>query len=106
MTMERSASIMDAIFTSTEDESRARLLKIIQEFLISEAAKHSAKEKGMEIDDRSELGQLVFLQKTPRKRQKRQMLIMLIWTSWSEIPTDLRILGLAIYMIIIEKGTY
>ncbi|KAG5351628.1 hypothetical protein C0989_005551 [Termitomyces sp. Mn162] len=47
MTMERSASVMDAIFTSTEEESRARLLKIIQEFLISEAAKHSAKEKGM-----------------------------------------------------------
>ncbi|KAG6849921.1 hypothetical protein H0H93_003632 [Arthromyces matolae] len=45
MTMERSASIMDAIFASEEEESRARLLKIIQEFLMSEAAKHSAKEK-------------------------------------------------------------
>ncbi|KAG6812718.1 radiation sensitive protein rad9 [Tricholoma furcatifolium] len=45
MTMERSASIMDAIFASPEEEFRARLLKIMQEFLISEAAKHSAKEK-------------------------------------------------------------
>ncbi|KAG6899687.1 hypothetical protein C0993_007948, partial [Termitomyces sp. T159_Od127] len=36
---------MDAIFASPEEEARARLLKIIQEFLISEAAKHSNKEK-------------------------------------------------------------
>ncbi|KAG6888734.1 hypothetical protein C0995_006386 [Termitomyces sp. Mi166 len=47
MTMERSASVMDTIFASPEEESRARLLKIIQEFLVSEAAKHSAKEKGI-----------------------------------------------------------
>ncbi|KAG6853819.1 radiation sensitive protein rad9 [Blastosporella zonata] len=43
--MERSSTIMDAIFASPEEESRGRLLKIMQEFLISEAAKHSAKEK-------------------------------------------------------------
>lgn len=38
--------IMDAIFASPEEEGRGRLLKIMQEFLISEASKHSAKEKG------------------------------------------------------------
>lgn len=46
MTMDRSATIMDSIFGSPDEESRGRLLKIIQEFLISEAGKHSAKEKG------------------------------------------------------------
>jgi hypothetical protein len=46
MTMERSSTIMDAIFSSPEEESRGRLLKIMQEFLTSEASKHSAKEKG------------------------------------------------------------
>ena len=46
MTMESSAVIMDAIFESPEEEGRGRLLKIMQDFLISEASKHSAKEKG------------------------------------------------------------
>ncbi|KAF9457433.1 hypothetical protein BDZ94DRAFT_1326256 [Collybia nuda] len=45
MTMERSSKIMDAIFASPEEEGRGRLLKIMQEFLISEASKHSLKEK-------------------------------------------------------------
>ncbi|KAJ7457662.1 hypothetical protein B0H11DRAFT_208709 [Mycena galericulata] len=45
MTMERSAVIMDDVFSSPDEERRGRLLKIIQEFLISEAAKHSAKHK-------------------------------------------------------------
>ncbi|KAF8968942.1 hypothetical protein BDZ97DRAFT_1797116 [Flammula alnicola] len=45
MTMERSALIMDEIFASPEEEGKGRLLKIIQDFLVSEAAKHSAKEK-------------------------------------------------------------
>ncbi|PPQ86325.1 hypothetical protein CVT25_005626 [Psilocybe cyanescens] len=45
MTMERSARIMDGIFASSEEEGKGRLLKIIQDFLVSEAAKHSAKEK-------------------------------------------------------------
>ncbi|EDR13190.1 uncharacterized protein LACBIDRAFT_292430 [Laccaria bicolor S238N-H82] len=45
MTMESSAVIMDAIFASPEEEGRSRLLKIMQDFLISEASKHSAKEK-------------------------------------------------------------
>ncbi|RDB15317.1 Protein rad9 [Hypsizygus marmoreus] len=45
MTMEPSSTIMDAIFASPEEEARGRLLKIMQEFLVSEAAKHAAKEK-------------------------------------------------------------
>ncbi|GLB45503.1 putative sister chromatid cohesion protein [Lyophyllum shimeji] len=45
MTMGRSSSIMDAIFASPEEEGRGRLLKIMQDFLVSEAAKHSAQEK-------------------------------------------------------------
>jgi len=46
MTLDSSAMIMDATFASQEEESRARLLKIMQEFLLSEAAKHAQKEKG------------------------------------------------------------
>ncbi|KAH9923582.1 hypothetical protein B0H21DRAFT_765352 [Amylocystis lapponica] len=45
MTTDASASIMDTIFASPEEEARGRLLKIMQDFLFSEAAKHSAKEK-------------------------------------------------------------
>ncbi|CCM06130.1 uncharacterized protein FIBRA_08379 [Fibroporia radiculosa] len=45
MTTDASANIMDAIFASPEEEARGRLLKIMQEFLMSEAAKHAAKEK-------------------------------------------------------------
>ncbi|KAF8208426.1 hypothetical protein K438DRAFT_2012502 [Mycena galopus ATCC 62051] len=45
MTQERSAVIMDEIFSSPDEDRRGRLLKIIQDFLISEAAKHSAKLK-------------------------------------------------------------
>ncbi|TFK69516.1 protein rad9 [Pluteus cervinus] len=41
MTKDRSAIIMDAIFNSPEQEGRARLLKIMQDFLLSEAAKHA-----------------------------------------------------------------
>ena len=46
MTLDSSATIMDAIFSSSDEESRGRLLRIMQEFLMSEAAKHTAKEKG------------------------------------------------------------
>ena len=49
MTLDRSATIMDAIFASPDEESRGRLLRIMQEFLVSEAAKHSTKEKGMSV---------------------------------------------------------
>nr|VWP00958.1 Transcriptional repressor TUP1 [Ganoderma boninense] len=45
MTAEPSAKIMDAIFSSPTEESRGRLLKILQDFLIAEAAKHAANEK-------------------------------------------------------------
>lgn len=45
MTEERSASIMDGIFQSGSEEAQGRLLKLLQEFLVSEAAKHSSKEK-------------------------------------------------------------
>ncbi|KAH8818805.1 sister chromatid cohesion C-terminus-domain-containing protein [Flagelloscypha sp. PMI_526] len=41
MTLPTSATIMDAIFTSTEDEGKGRLLKIIQDFLVSESEKHA-----------------------------------------------------------------
>jgi len=47
MTLERSSMIMDAIFASPEEDARGRLLKIMQEFLVSESAKHAAKEKGL-----------------------------------------------------------
>ncbi|KAF9046656.1 hypothetical protein BJ165DRAFT_1369666 [Panaeolus papilionaceus] len=45
MTQDRSAAIMDSIFASPEEEGRGRLLRIIQDFLVSEASKHNAKEK-------------------------------------------------------------
>ncbi|OCH92592.1 hypothetical protein OBBRIDRAFT_791042 [Obba rivulosa] len=45
MTAEPSANIMDTVFASPEEEAHGRLLKILQDFLVSEAAKHSAKEK-------------------------------------------------------------
>ena len=46
MTLERSAGIMDAIFNSSDEESRGRLLRIMQDFLVSEAAKHAEQRKG------------------------------------------------------------
>lgn len=49
MTLNSSATIMDAIFSSPDEESRGRLLRIMQEFLLSEAAKHTAKEKGTDF---------------------------------------------------------
>ncbi|KAI0629898.1 hypothetical protein C8Q77DRAFT_1139118 [Trametes polyzona] len=47
MTAEPSAKIMDAIFSSPVEEARGRLLKILQDFLMSEAAKHAANEKAV-----------------------------------------------------------
>ncbi|KAL5482593.1 SCC2 [Sanghuangporus weigelae] len=44
MTLDSSATIMDAIFASSEDDNRARLLKIMQEFLASESTKHSVQQ--------------------------------------------------------------
>ena len=51
MTLESSATMMDAIFASEGWESRGRLLKLLQEFLVSEAIKHAAVEKGKCFDD-------------------------------------------------------
>jgi cohesin loading factor subunit SCC2 len=48
MTLDRSAAIMDAIFASPNEEQHVRLLKIFQDFMSSEAAKHSNSEKGKE----------------------------------------------------------
>ncbi|KAI0317644.1 hypothetical protein OF83DRAFT_1120276 [Amylostereum chailletii] len=45
MTLDTSATIMDDIFSSPEEDGRTRLLKIMQDFLVSEAAKHALKEK-------------------------------------------------------------
>ncbi|KAF7297577.1 Sister chromatid cohesion protein [Mycena kentingensis (nom. inval.)] len=45
MTTDRSAAIMDSIFASQDEDRRGRLLKMFQEFLISEAEKHAAKQK-------------------------------------------------------------
>ncbi|QRW20097.1 proline-rich protein Rad9 protein [Rhizoctonia solani] len=41
MTREDSAEMMDAVFASPQEEAQARLLKIMQEFLLSEASKHT-----------------------------------------------------------------
>lgn len=46
MTVDASASIMDAIFASPDEDARGRLLRIVQDFLVSEASKHAEKEKG------------------------------------------------------------
>lgn len=46
MTKERSASIMDAIFASPEEDGKGRILRIMQEFLVSESEKHSTQLKG------------------------------------------------------------
>ncbi|KAG9315547.1 hypothetical protein JVU11DRAFT_3168 [Chiua virens] len=61
MTLERSAGIMDTIFASPDEESRGRLLRIMQDFLVSEAAKHaeqrksSGQDKGDGVVDMAEL---------------------------------------------------
>ncbi|CAE6465375.1 unnamed protein product [Rhizoctonia solani] len=41
MTREDSAEMMDAVFASPQEEAQTRLLKIMQDFLLSEASKHS-----------------------------------------------------------------
>lgn len=37
---------MDTTFASPEEENRTRLLRLLQEFLVSEASKHALQEKG------------------------------------------------------------
>ncbi|KAG8957597.1 Sister chromatid cohesion protein 2 [Tulasnella sp. 419] len=46
MTRSTSADIMDAIFESPEEESRGRVLKIMQDFLVSESDKHTTLQRG------------------------------------------------------------
>jgi len=46
MTNENSAELMDSVFASPDLDLRARLLRIIQDFLMSESSKFMAQEKG------------------------------------------------------------
>ena len=46
MTNENSAELMDSVFASPDLDVRARLLRIIQDFLMSESSKFMAQEKG------------------------------------------------------------
>lgn len=48
MTLEPSARIMDKIFQSDSDETKGRMLKILHDFLVSEASKHAEVEKEKE----------------------------------------------------------
>lgn len=45
MTVESSTRIMDKIFKSDSDETKGRMLKILHDFLVSEASKHAEMEK-------------------------------------------------------------
>ena len=45
MTVESSTRIMDKIFQSDSDETKSRMLKILHDFLVSEASKHAEMEK-------------------------------------------------------------
>lgn len=47
MTHHTSADVMDAIFASPDEDSRSRLLMIMQDFLTSQASKNTSKERGM-----------------------------------------------------------
>lgn len=91
MTMERSSTIMDAIFASSEEESRGRLLKIMQDFLTSEASKHSAKEKGSDNSFSICCMHAHLQQRMQKEKQSRQMLT---WTNLLETPMVLRIRGM------------
>jgi cohesin loading factor subunit SCC2 len=71
MTLETSAAIMDAIFASPDEEGRGRLLKIIQDFLVSEASKHSAFEKGMLMSFPSQFVPLIPLYTETAKGKSR-----------------------------------
>jgi cohesin loading factor subunit SCC2 len=46
MTEETSATVMDAIFHSPDEADHARLLKIIQDFLLSQVTKFNESQKG------------------------------------------------------------
>lgn len=57
LTADTSSRIMDDIFSSSDEEARGRLLRIMQEFLVSESEKHASlqKEKGLAFSTRSSL---------------------------------------------------
>lgn len=61
MTSEPSTKIMDKIFQSGSDETKGRMLKILHDFLVSEASKIAEieKEKGAIL--------LIFIQTDPAK---------------------------------------
>jgi cohesin loading factor subunit SCC2 len=46
MTEDSSAAVMDAIFGSPDEEDRGRLLKIFQDFLLSQVTKFNEAQKG------------------------------------------------------------
>lgn len=48
MTLEPSTRIMDRIFQSDSDETKGRMVKILHDFLVSEASKHAEVEKEKE----------------------------------------------------------
>lgn len=75
MTAEPSAKIMDSIFASPVEEARGRLLKILQDFLVSEAAKHAANEKGMSLRGNTFARLRLILdqlQRAPREKRRLQ----------------------------------
>ena len=47
MTNPNSATMMDEIFASGDVDSRSRLLRLFQDFLVSESTKHDALKRGM-----------------------------------------------------------
>lgn len=49
MTTDESAELMDTVFSAADFEARARLLRIIQDFLMSESSKFMAQEKGTQV---------------------------------------------------------
>ena len=90
MTHERSSSIMDSIFASSDQEGHGRVLRIIQDFLASEAEKHSANEKGECLS----ISVATFVdreQTTPRTKISLQKST---WMSSSETRMASRILGM------------
>ena len=48
MTLEPSTRIMDKIFQYDSDETKGRMVKILHDFLVSEASKHAEMEKEKE----------------------------------------------------------
>lgn len=88
MTLERSAGIMDAIFTSSDEESRGRLLRIMQDFLVAEATKHAEQRKGESFISSNFDGIEAF-----QALGKERVRALWIWPSSLATLKDSRILG-------------